>query len=151
MCLTLVHQESRGDRSGKLAERIATATYDACRSKKVNIDSFPDVSPLVEEMQRLSGNDIAPSSGPTLNVTTQQPGGSLVVKESFFDQFGNMDEFQQVVEEHNKKYNPENVRMRERVATPRAEPSLPKKAVLISSGEPMTVEKLIALPNTFQP
>ena len=135
-------------------ERIATATYDACRDRRLQLESFPDVTPLVAEMQRLSkhpvGDSPRPADSSTFKVTAQQPGGSLVVKEIFFEQFGDLDEFAAVIEQHNKTYNTDGLRLKETAVTPQKKAEIEKTPVL-SVDEPLTSAKMSALPNASQP
>ena len=155
MCATVVHQESgRSDRGSKLCERIATADYEACKAKKLNLDGFPDASPLLAEVQRISGvggNSQVRSA--SFKVTSHQPNGALVIKETFHEQFGELDEFQEVLQHHNKMYNKDGTRLKETMASPRRpEPTETAKTVVVSdANEPMTSEKLVALPNTSWP
>ena len=99
ICATMVHQEGRGDKGTALMERISTATYDACRSQRLKLEGFPDVQPLLLEMQKTSGaGENSPAiDGSSFKVTVQQPGGALVVKEQFFEQFDDLRFEEQVV------------------------------------------------------
>ena len=149
-CATIAHNDGgRSDRGEKLMERISTATYNACRNKVIQLDEFPDFGPLVAEMQRSSNpEDVKQGDPNTFKVTVQQPGGNLVVKEQFFQQFADNTEFEEIVAKHNENYNPEGSRLRETVAAPQR--TEPNKTVTVS-GDPMTPEKLATLPNPSQP
>ncbi|CAK9116682.1 unnamed protein product [Durusdinium trenchii] len=143
----MVHQEGRGDKGTALMERISTATYDACRSQRLKLEGFPDVQPLLLEMQKTSGaGENSPAiDGSSFKVTVQQPGGALVVKEQFFEQFDEVEEFSAIVEQHNKSYNPDNIRLKESVVTTPKPEIL--KTQLVSSDEPLTGASLTSLPN----
>ena len=147
----MVHQEGRGDKGTALMERISTATYDACRSQRLKLEGFPDVQPLLLEMQKTSGaGENSPAiDGSSFKVTVQQPGGALVVKEQFFEQFDEVEEFSAIVEQHNKSYNPDNIRLKESVVTTPKPEIL--KTQLVSSDEPLTGASLTSLPNVWLP
>lgn len=149
ICGTVVIQEKGSDRSANLVGRISTATYEACRTGRLQLDSFPDVNPLLQEMQRTSGNQNSPSQSFTYKVTSLQADGSLVVKEQFFEQFGEMPEFDEIIQHHNQTYNTEGLRLKETVVNPQ-KPTV-SKAVVVATDEPLTTAKMTALPNTLQP
>lgn len=139
------------DRASQLLERITTCTYEAARSKSREIDGFPDFGPLVSELQRLSGNDDAASKLQNeFKVTTLQPPGSLVVKETFFAEFGQNTEFQDLIQDHNSKYNAEGIRLVEPEPSPR-KVAEKQGTVLVITNEPPTAEKIASLPDASQP
>lgn len=114
------------------------------------MSSFPDMAPLVAELQNSRPDGSMQKT--TFNVTSQEPKGGLIIKESFFEQFGEMEEFMELVAAHNAKYNPQGVRLKDTMASPRRpEPVEQPKTVVIPTDEPLTVEKLVALPNTSWP
>lgn len=152
ICATIVHQEGGRDKGAKLMERIETATYEACRDRRLQLETFPDVAPLVAELQKLSGRageNSPPGDANSFKVTAQQPGGALVVKEQFFEQFGDIPEFDEIIQRHNSEYNKDGIRLKEAVATPQKPETL--KAALVSPDEPLTAAKLSSLPNAQGP
>lgn len=132
-------------------ERIATASYEACRNKKVEMEGFPDFAPLVDELKRDSGGKTE-SSHDSFKVTSPQPCGALVVKEPFFQQFAEVPEFESIISDHNEKYNPDGVRLVNEPG-PAASPSKPEPthAVLLKTSEPLTAKTLVELPNPSGP
>ena len=139
------------DRASLLLERITTCTYEAARSKSREIEGFPDFTPLVAELQRLSGSDDAGQKLQNdFKVTTVQPPGSLVVKETFFAEFGQKAEFQDLITDHNSKYNTEGIRLSEPAPSPRKEPEK-QHTVLVTTNEPPTAEKIASLPDASRP
>ena len=137
-----------------MMERIASATYDASRTGSLKIEGFPDFAPVVTELKRVSagGSDgMIPHDSGKFKVTSLQPGGFLVIKEPFLEQFQDNDELESIVQAFNQKYNPQNIRLREATAPQQPTRPIPLKTSLVVDTERMTVEKLSSLPNAFLP
>ena len=135
-------------------ERIANHAYEASREQKIQVPNFPDFGPLVAEMKRTSGSTEARMTNDKgLKVTVQEPGGALVVKEPFFEQFGEMDAFQEVIQDHNvgKGFNKENLRMSE---APQRQDQQPQgqanKAAVVETEKPLTAESVATMSHSAQ-
>ena len=132
-----------------LAERIASAVYEKCRLKEFEIPGFPDFTPLVSELSEAS-SVTAVTDG--FKVTSAHPSGNLIIQEQFFQQFSGEDcpheEFEALVAEHNKVYNPDNVRVTEKPSpSPKATEDGKMELVAPEDGQQLTPEKMASLPN----
>ena len=131
-----------------LMDRVVNATYDLCRSNPGAglIPTFPDFAPLLAKMSETQTR----SEDPGYQVTVVNADG-LIVKEPFFEQFGEGEneiaEFHAIIEDHNSKYNREGVRLaRETTANPvESEGSGPMSCPLVESAEPLTMDKLASM------
>lgn len=140
-CGTVVHGEpGKGD---KLLGRIVSATYEAARNNKRQIDQFPDFNPYLDELQQLSGEG-SKDRPPEIYKVCAQQGEALIVKEAFFKEFSNMSEFEGLIESHNKSYNPENLRLKGPAPSPK---KVETKAVLVEPAQPLSADTIAALPN----
>lgn len=116
VCATVAVGGTKKDGDGNvLLERIVSSLYETCRANpdKKLIASFPDFGPLLSELD--IANKTEGGSTATYEVTALHPTGALVVKESFFQQFGEGDhaikEFEEVVAAHNAIYNKDCLRL----------------------------------------
>lgn len=132
-------------------DRIVTSTYNAARNGTLQINNFPDFSPLVEAMR--SCNEESPVTS-DYKACVVHPSGALMLKESLMDQFQDMPGLEEFVNSHNEAYNPEGLCANDRrsASEPETQPiPASNKTILVDSGEEMTAEKLAALPNVFGP
>ena len=133
-----------------MLDKIVTAVYDSCRSNPSCglIPSFPDFAPILAQMNE-SSSHTADDSG--YQVTALTPTGLLVVKEQFFQQFENSEEFQQIIGDHNEKFNADGARLTTEVASgPAVDGDRVENCVLVEPSEPLTAEKLATI-NAHQP
>lgn len=149
----MVHGDAgRGD---KVLERIVAATYESCRSKSKDVDGFPDFAPLLAELQTTSPNQsgtLEEQKPDTFKVSVQQASGALVIKECFHKQFGDLPQFQSLLEQHNDAYNPEGLRLSEPSAGSGVkQEDKVQKTVLITPDDPLTAQKVASLPNASLP
>ena len=101
-----------------ILDRIASSLYERCRLKTSSVSGFPDFVPLVSELNA-STDESGTGPGDAFKVTTLHPSGNLIIQEQFFQQFAgeeSAEEFDKMVDEHNEKYNAENLRMNERAS-----------------------------------
>lgn len=99
-----------------ILDRIASSLYEKCRLKTFSVPGFPDFAPLVSELSD-STDEAAAGTGGSFKVTTLHPSGNLIIQEQFFQQFSGEEsasEFDKLVEEHNEKYNMDNLRLTEK-------------------------------------
>ncbi len=132
-------------------DRIVTSTYNAARNGSLQIENFPDFSPLVEAMR--SCNEETPATS-DYKACVVHPSGALMLKESLMDQFQDMPGFEEFIKSHNEAYNPEEISANDRRSASEPEaPQIPasNKTILVESSVEMTPEKLAALPNVFGP
>ena len=154
VCATVVVGNAKKEGDGNyLLDRNVTTTYELCRSNPQAplISSFPDFTPLLAELNTES----AVEKEAEYQVTTLHPSGALVVKETFFEQFGSGDgdlkEFHDLVAAHNEKYNPDELRLgTENSAAARAEPARAERVAAIETSEQLTQQSLAAL-DALQP
>ena len=136
-----------------MVERSSSVLYEKCRQKTFDLSGFPDFTPVLSELSAL-GNENRAGALDAYKVTSLHPSGNLIIQEQFFqqfqtDEFQDVAEFDQLVEEHNSKYNADNLRMVEKGATAPA-PTMDMKVELVSpeNGGP-TAETIAGLPNAF--
>lgn len=136
-----------------MVDRISSVLYEKCRQKTYELSGFPDFAPLLSELSAI-GSESRAGALDGYKVTSLHPSGNLIIQEQFFqqfqtDEFQDVGEFDQLVEEHNSKYNADNLRMVERGATAPA-PTIDMKLELVSpeTGAP-TAETIAGLPNAF--
>ena len=141
--------QARADRADRMLERITAAAYAAARTKTREIEGFPDFSPLVDELKRLSGNE-ATAKTQEFKVTSLQPSGALVIKEGFYTQFHEVAEFEALVSSHNATYNAENLRLTDPCPSPRKDETA-QATIIQTPDEPLTPEKFAALPDPSLP
>lgn len=118
VCATVAVGGTKKDGEGNvLLDRIVSSLYETCRANpdKKLIAGFPDFGPLLSELDIANRTE----GGSTANyeVTALHPTGALVVRESFFQQFGEGDhfikEFEEAVATHNAIYNKDCLRLAE--------------------------------------
>ena len=110
MCATIVPGNKTGPVAARMMESIVGSRYEACRSGRRQLEGFPDVRPLLNELQGLSDGRQAQEKGAEdFKVTAVMPGGALVIRNQFFEQFADIDEFNALVTDHNSRYNAENL------------------------------------------
>lgn len=121
-----------------ILDRIASSLYERCRLKTFSVPGFPDFAPLVSELSD-STDEAAAGSGDSFKVTTLHPSGNLIIQEQFFQQFSGEEsaaEFDQLVDEHNEKYNVDNLRLTEK-HSPAKKPAEMMKVQLVEPGDGM--------------
>ena len=157
VCATIV-VESNSTRKRRstpaeiILDRIGSALYEKCRLKDFSVSGFPDFAPLVSELSESPANESGTSAGDAFKVTTLHPSGNLIIQEQFFQQFADKEEtgqdFDQLVEEHNGKYNSECLRLTEK-QSPTKKPEEVIKAEFVKSedGKEISSESVASLPN----
>lgn len=143
-CATIAHGEQRhGD---TLHHRIVANAYDMARAGTLQIEGFPNFGPVLTELKE-QGDHGRGFEDAAFQVTVPQADGSLVIREQFFKQFeGKVEEFNEVLEEHNNKFNQEGHRLTVTENPQESSQAGPQMASLVESDDPMTPEKLAALP-----
>ena len=148
LCATIVPGDADGQRANKIMERVVTSCYEACRSQKRELEGFPDFGPLTAELRNLSSGEGRVDSGETFKVTTCLPGGALVIRPQFFDQFKDVDEFEELVKCHNDRFNKENLTLADtEQAPPPVEESSKGRTATVQTENPLTMEFVTSLPN----
>lgn len=149
VCATFAVGSAKKDGDGDLLlERIVTSTYELCRTNPEFIPAFPNFEALLRELNATEeerGND------PGYQVTALHPSGALAIKESFFEQFAEIREFEEVVAAHNAKYNVDGVKLGAAMPCAQPEPDRPGHVAVVEGGEPMTVESLMKLDGLPKP
>lgn len=149
-CATIVHGDQK--LADQLHQRVVTTTYEQARNGAKEIDGFPIFGPVVAELKQCQNqSNLCGAAVPAkdFQVCTPQVDGCLIIKEPFFKQFEeSMPEFADVLEAHNDKYNPDGHRIREVQESPKKDDTL-QMTELIQKDDPMTPEKLTALPGAF--
>lgn len=139
-----------------ILDRIASALYERCRLKTFDVSGFPDFGPLLAELSESQASDAAAGAADSFKVSTLHPSGSLIIQEQFFHQFQESEElsaeFGQIVEDHNAKYNAENLRLPERTSPSKSsKPEELVKAELLMPAGDLTHETIASLPNASGP
>lgn len=125
--------------------------YEACRSKRRELDGFPDFAPLVAELKGLSTGEV-PEMTESFKVTASLPGGALVIRNQFFEQFNEMPEFEDLVQQHNKKFNPDGLTLAESTApAPHVEERSSSKAPVMEREGPIKAETIASLAHSSDP
>ncbi len=150
VCGTLAVGTAKKEGNGDvLLERIVSTTYGLCRSNPGCgiIPDFPDFAPLLAEMDSTAVSVEAKASE-CYQVTALQPDGALVIKEQFFQQFGEGEneirEFHDVVKQHDETFNASGVRLSSETQPAPAEPQN-EKVVPVNPDAEMTAETLASL------
>ena len=145
LCATIVPGHKTGAMAEKMMETITNACYEACKTGRKTLDGFPDVRPLLDELRSLSeGQHANPTDG--FKVTAAFASGALVIRNQFFEQFDEIPEFQCLVEEHNKKYNPDNLSLHIPTAPQQEEPSGNHKVEVLTPDAPIKEEAVATIP-----
>ena len=94
-----------GNSGTELANRIANRLYELCRTKAIDLPSFPNFAPMVEALRE--GGTV--TSATTYKVCVQQH-DRLKVLESMAGKWMQTeclkDQAESMIKEHNEKYNP---------------------------------------------
>lgn len=148
----MIDPGSTRKRSYSLAEiildRIASSLYEKCRLKTYSVPGFPDFAPLISELS--DADQTSAGNGDSFKVTTLHPSGSLIIQEQFFQQFKGEEtaaEFDKLVDEHNEKYNVNNLRLTEK-QSPTKKPAEMMKVELVvpEDGKDPTQQTLASVP-----
>ena len=138
-----------------LLDRIVNSCYEKCRSNNTIIPTFTDFQPLLAEMNQ--NNSSAETADPGYQVTCLHPSGALIIKESFFEQFGKgdseMKEFDALVADHNSRYNDGGLRLGSDAAASTAtiqDAARPERVAVLETAEPLTADSLAKL-DVWQP
>ena len=143
-CATVCPSESK---SSKIMHRVVTSLFEAARTGRRQLGGFPDIKPLLAELQMMSSMGVNVKESEEYTVTVPQPDGVLVIKESFFDMFAEeMQDFWDVVNDFNQKYNPEHRRLNQVQAAAPTAPQI-QKAELVQDDETVTTQSLNSLPD----
>ena len=145
MCATIVPGNKTGPVAARMMESIVGSCYEACRSGRKQLEGFPDVRPLLNELQSLSEGHRAEKGAEDFKVTAVMPGGALVIRNQFFEQFAEVDGFNAVVADHNSRYNTENLTLQVPTAPqPESAPSL-THAETVSTDGPIKADVITSL------
>ena len=131
-------------------ETITNACYEACKTNRKTLDGWPDARPLLEELRSLTEGQLANPTEP-FKVTAAFPGGALVIRNQFFEQFSEIPEFQSLVDGHNSKYNPEGLSLQIPVAMQEDTPPGASKAEVLLTDEPIKEETVATIPAASPP
>ena len=115
----------------------------------MQLQGFPDIGPLVTELQTLNATGAACVQESTdYQVSVPQPDGSLIVKEYFFEMFSeSITEFWDIMNSFNKKYNKENRRLLQRNTEPTQESNPHEKADTVPLDESTTAQSINSMPD----
>lgn len=130
-----------------ILERIMTGTYDACRKGVLAIPGFPDFQPLTDTLKECSsGSDGAAEA--EYKVCSVHGSGALLLKESLMDQFAEMPGYEEIVADHNERFNSENLVLNDRANSQVANQTASAAPVACEFLESTvaTAESLAALP-----
>ena len=107
LCATIAVSSKRASSNygDTLAARILAETYEACRNGKLELSGFPDFRPMVEAMRDC--NQLSSQSSEGYKVCVVHPSGALLLREALSEHFSEMEGYQEVVEQHNEKFNPQ--------------------------------------------
>lgn len=156
VCATIVVESSstkkrRSTPAEIILDRIGSALYEKCRLKGFAVSGFPDFAPLVAELSESPANESGTSAGDAFKVTSLHPSGNLIIQEQFFQQFGDKEEtgqeFDQLVEDHNGKYNSDTLRLTERPSPKKPEEVITAEFIKPENGKELTPESVASLPN----
>ena len=157
-CGTLVVDNGKRKRKSTpgdaLSDRLASSIYQLCRNKTFELSGFPDFAPLLAQLTATNGEAAAQQDA--YQVTHLVPSGNLVIQERFFQQFAAEDfdrtEFDELVTDHNARFNKDNVRLSEPAASPPSQAQDHRlEVVQPGDGTCATAESLAKLPNLFYP
>ena len=127
--------------------RVVTSLFEAARTGRRQLSGFPDIKPILAELQAMSVMGVNVRESEEYTVTVPQPDGVLVIKESFYGMFAEeMPDFWDVVNDFNQKYNPEHRRLNQVQAAVPVAPHI-EKAELVQDDETVTVQSLSSLPD----
>lgn len=153
LCATIVPGDADGQKGNKIMERIVSSCYEACRSQQRDLEGFPDFKPLLAELKSMSATGGGAEACDTFAVTTCVPSGALVIRNQFFEQFKELPEFDSLVEDHNKKFNKDNLTL--------SDPEVPgsstddakkqRKTEVMATDEPIKPETVSSLANPSGP
>lgn len=154
VCATIAVGNAKKEGDGTtLLDRIVNTCYDKCRSNNTIIPTFPDFGPLLSE---LNINTSSETTDPGYQVTCLHPTGALIIKESFFEQFGQgeseMKEFDALVADHNSRFNDGGLRLGSEAAatTTTQDAPRPERVAVLETAEPLTADSLGKL-DAWQP
>lgn len=148
LCATIVPGDNDGGKGAKIMERVVSSCYEACRSGRRELESFPDFQPLLSELKGLSEGDGVVAS--EYKVCSCLPCGSLVIRPQFFDQFSEMPEFDDLVKRHNKTFNKDDLVLSAPTQdVPQVEDDKVTKAEIIKTTEAIKAETIASLANSL--
>ena len=146
-CATIVHGAQR--KADILHERIMSTAYEMARVGTREVEGFPLFGPIVKELQSCTATKQGGVPLDGFQVSVPQVDGTLVIRDQFFTQFENViDSFEETIAEHNEKFNPEGRRLKDKEEPePQVKEEGMQMAVTVEADDPMTPEKLAALPD----
>ena len=146
-CATIVHGAQR--KADILHERIMSTAYEMARVGTREVEGFPLFGPIVKELQSCTATKQGGVPLDGFQVSVPRVDGTLVIRDQFFTQFENViDSFEETIAEHNEKFNPEGRRLKDKEEPePQVKEEGMQMAVTVEADDPMTPEKLAALPD----
>ena len=129
-------------------ERIMTGTYDACRKGVLAIPGFPDFQPLTDTLKECSSGNDGIAADAEYKVCSVHASGALLLKESMMDQFAELPGYDDIVADHNERFNTENLVINDRANSQAASGtvSAPPTTCEVLDSSVTTAESLAALP-----
>ena len=151
LCANIVvasgNKNSAAQPAEAVLERIMTGTYDACRKGVLAIPGFPDFQPLTDTLKECS-NGTDGTADAEYKVCSVHASGALLLKESMMDQFAEMPGYEEIVADHNERFNSENLVLNDRANSQAANQtvSAPPVTCEVLDSSVTTAEALAALP-----
>lgn len=145
MCATVVPGNKTSAVAARMMESIVGSCFEACRSGRRQLDNFPDIKPLLNELQALAEQQAQEKGAEDFKVTAVMPGGALCIRQQFFEQFGEIDEFNALVSSHNERYNPEGLSLQVPVAPQPESTSSLTLAETVQTEGPIKADKITSL------
>ncbi|CAK9058796.1 unnamed protein product [Durusdinium trenchii] len=124
-------------------DRIVSSCYHGARNGEIQVEGFPDFDPLLQEMKAQT-QEVTQASG-DYKVTACLPSGALVVKPGFFEQFKGQAGFQELVDNHDSRYNKDKISLVEQTSSV-ADKKL-TEMVRKSEDGPIPPERIATLPS----
>ncbi|CAJ1357711.1 unnamed protein product, partial [Effrenium voratum] len=135
-----------------VAKRIGTAVYEAARAGRLALEGWPAFDVLVSQLQEMGSQ--ADMKADQYKVTSPLPCGSLVLVDSLYAKWLEQPRIagplQELITEHNNRFNNENKRLADRSPEKDGEP--PVKRLKLSFEDTVTQETVDSLtqPITLQ-
>ena len=148
-CCTICPSENL---SRRVLHRIVTAVFEGARAGTKQLSGFPNIGPLVAELQSMKDVGLSVADSPDYQVCVPQPDKVLCVKEKFFEMFSEqIPEFWDVLNNFNEQHNPDGRRLVERTATEAVTTPSPSVARAALVPDSMDGKALNSLPDARRP
>ena len=147
LCATILPGDNDGSKAHVMNDRIVSSCYHGARNGEIQVEGFPDFDPLLQEMKAQT-EEVTQASG-DYKVTACLPSGALVVKPGFFEQFKGQAGFQELVDNHDSRYNKDKISLVEQTSSV-ADKKL-TEMVRKSEDGPIPPERIATLPSPSEP